>query len=239
MSNSIVEIEDTDCIFVFGYNAADSHPIVARRIIKAKAKGAKIIVCDPRRIETARIADIHVPLKNGSNIAFLNAMAQVIIAENLHDRAFIEQHTEAFETFRDLVATYTPESVEETTGISAQMIRETARMYAKAPTATILWGMGVTQFYQGVETVRTLTSIALLTGNLGKPYVGVGPVRGQNNVQGACDMGALPNTFPGYQYVNQPEVLEKFAKAWGVEKLNVDILPALKDGDSYSIQTGA
>ncbi|EFE24338.1 Formate dehydrogenase H [Edwardsiella tarda] len=229
MSNSIVEIEDTDCIFVFGYNAADSHPIVARRIIKAKAKGAKIIVCDPRRIETARIADIHVPLKNGSNIAFLNAMAQVIIAENLHDRAFIEQHTEAFETFRDLVATYTPESVEETTGISAQMIRETARMYAKAPTATILWGMGVTQFYQGVETVRTLTSIALLTGNLGKPYVGVGPVRGQNNVQGACDMGALPNTFPGYQYVNQPEVLEKFAKAWGVEKLNDKIGYALSE----------
>lgn len=229
MSNSIVEIEDTQCIFVFGYNAADSHPIVARRIIKAKAKGAKIIVCDPRFIETARIADIHVPLKNGSNIALLNALAHVIIEENLHDREFIQQHTEEFETFRDLVLPYTPESVEETTGISAQMIRETARMYAKAPTATILWGMGVTQFYQGVETVRTLTSLALLTGNLGKAHVGVGPVRGQNNVQGACDMGALPNTYPGYQYVTDEAAREKFAKAWGVSSLPAHIGHALSE----------
>ncbi len=205
MSNSICEIEDTQCIFVFGYNAADSHPIVARRILKAKEKGAKVIVCDPRYIETARIADIHLPLKNGSNIALINALAHVMIEENLYDQTFVEQHTEQFDEYRAIVAGYPPESVEKTTGLNAQQIRETARMYASAPTATILWGMGVTQFYQGVETVRALTSLAMLTGNLGKPNVGVNPVRGQNNVQGACDMGALPNTLPGYFQVTDAE----------------------------------
>lgn len=219
MSNSIVEIEDTKCIFIFGYNAADSHPIVARRIVKAKEKGAQIIVCDPRYIESARLADIHLALKNGSNIALINALAHVIIAENLHDKAFIDGHTEQFEEYRKLVEPYTPESVEAITGLKAEDIRKTARMYAKAENAVILWGMGVTQFYQGVETVRALTSLALLTGNLGKPHVGVGPVRGQNNVQGACDMGALPNTLPGYQYVEDKAALEKFAKFWGIEKM--------------------
>ena len=219
MSNSIVEIEDTKCIFIFGYNAADSHPIVARRIVKAKEKGAQIIVCDPRYIESARLADIHLALKNGSNIALINALAHVIIEENLHDKAFIDGHTEQFEEYRKLVEPYTPESVEAITGLKAEDIRKTARMYAKAENAVILWGMGVTQFYQGVETVRALTSLALLTGNLGKPHVGVGPVRGQNNVQGACDMGALPNTLPGYQYVEDKAALEKFAKFWGIEKM--------------------
>ena len=142
----------------------------------------------------------------------------MIIAENLHDKAFIDGHTEQFEEYRKLVEPYTPESVEAITGLKAEDIRKTARMYAKAENAVILWGMGVTQFYQGVETVRALTSLALLTGNLGKPYVGVGPVRGQNNVQGACDMGALPNTLPGYQYVEDKAALEKFAKFWGIEK---------------------
>lgn len=223
MSNSICEIEDTQCILVFGYNAADSHPIVARRILKAKKKGAKIIVCDPRLIETARIADIHLALKNGSNIALLNALANVIITENLYDANFVENHTEEFDSYRKIVAAYTPESVEETTGLKAQQIREAARMYAAAPTATILWGMGVTQFYQGVESVRALASLAMLTGNLGKPNVGINPVRGQNNVQGACDMGALPNTYPGYGNVTDPVEREKFAKAWGVESLPSEI----------------
>lgn len=229
MSNSIVEIEDTQCIFVFGYNAADSHPIVARRILKAKEKGAKIIVCDPRYIETARIADIHLPLKNGSNIALLNALAYVIIEENLYDQTFVENHTEQFDEYRAIVANYPPESVEKTTGLSAQQIRDTARMYATSPTATILWGMGVTQFYQGVETVRSLTSLAMLTGNLGKPNVGVNPVRGQNNVQGACDMGALPNTLPGYFQVTNVKARERFAKAWGIPAMPAEIGYALSE----------
>ena len=143
----------------------------------------------------------------------------MIIEEDLYDKSFVAGRSEGFEAYRNIVEGYTPESVEAITGISARQIRECARLYARAENAMILWGMGVTQFWQGVETVRSLTSLAILTGNLGKPHVGVNPVRGQNNVQGACDMGALPDTYPGYQYVKFPENREKFANAWGVESL--------------------
>ena len=206
-------------MFIFGYNASTSHPIVARRINHAKAKGAKIIVCDPRKIETARIADIYAPLANGSNVAFLNAMMNVILEEGLQDQKFIDEHTENFDAFYEVVKAYTPESTQHITGIEPEMLREIARTYAKAETATILWGMGVCQFRQGVEAVRALASLAMLTGNLGKPNVGVNPVRGQNNVQGACDMGALFNTLPGYQSFANPEINAKFAKAWGVPSI--------------------
>ncbi len=172
MSNAITEIDNTDLVFIFGYNPADSHPIVANHVINAKRNGAKIIVCDPRKIETARIADMHIALKNGSNIALLNAIGHVIIEEDLYDKSFVASRSEGFEEYRKIVEGYTPESVEEITGVSAQEIRACARMYASAKSAAILWGMGVTQFYQGVETVRSLTSLAILTGNLGKPSVG-------------------------------------------------------------------
>ncbi|MEH0832507.1 formate dehydrogenase subunit alpha [Pectobacterium cacticida] len=229
MSNSICEIEKTDCILIFGYNAADSHPIVARRILKAKARGAKIIVCDPRRIETARIADLWLPLKNGSNMALVNAFAHILINEGLYDKAYVARHTEGFEEFSQVVAKYTPEYVADITGLSPKLIRDAMRMYAAAPSATILWGMGVTQWGQGVDVVKGLSGLALLTGNLGRPNVGVGPVRGQNNVQGACDMGALPNMFPGYQKVTDKAVLAKFANAWGVPTLSANIGYSLTD----------
>ncbi|ELI7901904.1 formate dehydrogenase subunit alpha [Yersinia enterocolitica] len=229
MSNSICEIEDTKCILVFGYNAADSHPIVARRILKAKEKGAKVIVCDPRHIETARIADLWLPLKNGSNMALVNAFANVLITEELYDKDYVSRYTEGFDEYHAIVAKYTPEYVESITGLSAQTIREAMRIYAAAPSATILWGMGVTQWGQGVDVVKGLSGLALLTGNLGRPNVGVGPVRGQNNVQGACDMGALPNMYPSYQPVTDPATLEKFAKAWGVPSLSNKIGYSLTD----------
>lgn len=219
MSNSICEIEDTKCILVFGYNAADSHPIVARRILKAKEKGAKIIVCDPRYIETARIADIFLPLKNGSNMALVNAFANVLITEGLYDQDFVNNYAEGFEEYKAMVAKYTPEYTAEITGLDPQLVREAIRMYAAAPTATILWGMGVTQWGQAVDVVKGLSSLATITGNLGKPNVGVGPVRGQNNVQGACDMGTLPGTLPGYYSVDDAEARARFAKAWGVESI--------------------
>ena len=141
MSNAINEIDDTDLVFIFGYNPADSHPIVANHVINAKRKGAKIIVCDPRKIETARIADMHIALKNGSNIALLNAIGHVIIEENLYDKAFVASRTEGFEEYSKIVEGYTPESVEAITGVSAQEIRQCARMYAGAKSAAILWGM--------------------------------------------------------------------------------------------------
>lgn len=219
MSNSICEIEDTDCILCFGYNAADSHPIVARRIIEAKSKGAKIIVVDPRRIETARIADQWLQIKNGCNMALVNAFANVLLTEGLYDKTYVANFTEGYDEYRKTIEKYTPEFVEGITGLKADEIRQAMRTYAGAKTATILWGMGVTQWGQAVDVVKGLSGLALLTGNLGKPNVGVGPVRGQNNVQGACDMGALPNVFPGYYYVTDAEARARFAKAWGVETL--------------------
>ena len=219
MSNSICEIEDTKCILVFGYNAGDSHPIVARRIVKAQEKGAKVIVCDPRVIETARTADLYLPLKNGSNMALVNTFANVLINEGLYDKDYVAKYSEGFEEYKAMVAKYTPEYTASITGLDPQVVREAMRMYAAAPSATILWGMGVTQWGQSVDVVRGLSSLATITGNLGRPNVGVGPVRGQNNVQGACDMGALPNLFPGYQKVMDAGARAKFEKAWGVAKL--------------------
>lgn len=229
MSNSIGEIENTKCILIFGYNVADSHPVLAKRVIKAKESGAKIIVCDPRRIESARISDIHLQLNNGANMALVNALAYVLINENLYDADYVAKHTEGFADMRKIVEKYTPEYAAPITGLSPESIREAARMYAAAPSATILWGMGVTQWGQGVDVVKGLSGLALLTGNFGRPNVGVGPVRGQNNVQGACDMGALPNLYPGYQNVTEEENRDKFAKAWGVDSLSTEIGCALTD----------
>ena len=217
MSNSIGDIENSRCLLVFGYNCADSHPIVARRVIKAKDKGAKIIVCDPRRIETARIADQHLQMRNGSNMALVNAFAHVLLEEDLYDHEYVSRYTTGLDELREIVKDYAPEAVESLTGIPAMQVRQAMRTYAAAPSATIMWGMGVTQFGQAVDVVKGLASLALLTGNLGREAVGVGPVRGQNNVQGACDMGVLPNQFPGYQDVVDAAVREKFANAWGID----------------------
>ena len=216
MSNSIPEIENTDLLLIFGYNGADSHPIVARRIVKAKEKGAKIIAVDPRVTETARISDIHLDLKGGTNMMLVNAFGNVLINENLYDKDFVANHTDNFEEYKKIVEPYTPEYAEKYTKIPANTIRNAMREYAKAKNAMILYGMGVCQFSQAVDVVKGLASLALLTGNLGRPNVGIGPVRGQNNVQGACDMGALPDVYPGYQKVTNPEIRAKFEKAWGV-----------------------
>ncbi len=220
MSNGIHEIDNTDLLFIFGYNGADSHPIVARRIIKAKEKGAKIVVTDPRITESARIADLWLPIKNGTNMILVNAFANVLINEGLYNKQYVEEHTEGFEKYKALVEKYTPEYAEKMTGVSAEDIRKSMRMYAEAKNATILYGMGVCQFGQAVDVVKGLASLALLTGNFGRPSVGIGPVRGQNNVQGACDMGALPNVYPGYQPVTNDSIREKFEKAWGTKLSN-------------------
>jgi formate dehydrogenase major subunit len=217
MSNSIPEIEDTKCVFIFGYNAADSHPVVARRIIKAKEKGAKIIVTDPRLTEAARISDLWMPIKNGTNMALVNAFANVLIEEQLYNKNYVANYTEGFDEYKTMVARYTPEYAEKITGIPAKDIREAMRIYAAAPSAFILWGMGVTQYGQAVDVVKGLSGLALMTGNLGRPNVGVGPVRGQNNVQGTCDVGCLPNVYPGYQPVTDEKAREKFEAAWGVK----------------------
>ncbi|MGL5600074.1 MAG: formate dehydrogenase subunit alpha [Silvania sp.] len=222
MSNSISDIENSKCLLIFGYNCADSHPIVARRVIKAKQNGARVIVCDPRKIETARIADRHLQINNGCNMALVNAFIYTLLEENLYNSDYVAQYTEGLDALRDTVSDYAPENVEDITGVTAKQIREAMRIYAAAPSATVMWGMGVTQFGQAVDVVKGLSTLALLTGNLGREHVGVGPVRGQNNVQGACDMGVIPNQFPGYQDVVDPQVREKFARAWGVDPQLMD-----------------
>ncbi len=226
MSVSIPTLEETDCILLFGYNPAASHPIVARRIVRAKERGAQLIVCDPRAIESARIADVYLPLRNGSNLALVNALAYTVIDEDLADWDFIDEHTEGFDAWWDVVQDYAPEDVEGVTGLDAELVRQAARRYAQAPSAVLGWGMGVTQQAQGVQTVRALAALALVTGHIGRPNSGLAPVRGQNNVQGSCDMGMWPSLYPGYQRVDDPAVRAKFAAAWGVPEERL----SLKEG---------
>lgn len=217
MSCGVPGMEDAGCLFLFGYNPSASHPLVARRVVRAKEKGAKIIVADPRVIETSRIADIYMPLKNGSNIAFLNAFANIIVSEGLADKQFIDEHTSGFDDWWKIIEKYTPENTQHIHGIEPAVMREAARMYATAePSSILCWGMGITQQKQNVEGVHSLAAIACISHQIGKPNSGLGPVRGQNNVQGSCDMGALPNFFPGYQDVTSQANREKFAKLWDV-----------------------
>ncbi|OBR93747.1 formate dehydrogenase H [Clostridium ragsdalei P11] len=220
MSNGIHEIDDTDLLLIFGYNGAASHPIVAKRIVRAKQKGAKVIVVDPRITESGRIADLWLPIKNGTNMVLVNTFANILINKQFYDKQYVEDHTVGFEEYKSIVEDYTPEYAEKVTGIPAEDIVEAMKMYSSAKNAMILYGMGVCQFAQAVDVVKGLASIALLTGNFGRPNVGIGPVRGQNNVQGACDMGALPNVYPGYQSVTDDAIREKFEKAWGVKLSN-------------------
>ncbi|KMT22125.1 formate dehydrogenase subunit alpha [Clostridium cylindrosporum] len=216
MTNSIPEIEDAKLIMVFGYNPAEAHPVVARRIVRAKEKGAKLITADPRMTESVRISDLWLQLKNGTNMALVNGFGHVLVNEGLYNKEFIEKYTEGFETYKKQVEKYTPEYVESITGVKAEDIRTAMREYAATDEAMILYGMGVCQFSQAVDVVKGLAALPLLTGKLGRPNVGIGPVRGQNNVQGTCDMGVLPADLPGYQKITNEEAVQKFEKAWGV-----------------------
>jgi formate dehydrogenase major subunit len=215
MTNSIEDIEDADCILIIGSNTFEQHPLIARRIVKAKEKGTKIIVIDPRKTHTAKNADLYLQIVPGTNVALINGLINVIINENLIDEEFIKNRTKGFEELKKVVEKYTPEYVSKICGVSPELIIEAAKMYGSAERASILYCMGVTQFTSGVDGVKALCNLAMITGNIGKRGTGVNPLRGQNNVQGACDMGTLPNVFPGYQKVNI--AYEKFEEAWGVE----------------------
>ncbi|SDL11676.1 formate dehydrogenase major subunit [Natronincola ferrireducens] len=218
MTNSVAEIKEADTIFVTGSNTTESHPVIGAQIKQAvRHKGAKLIVADPREIELAKDADVFLKIKPGTTIALSNAMVNVILQEGLENKKYIEENTEGFEALKEVVAKYTPEKVAEICGVDAEDIRKAARLYAEANKGSILYCMGVTQHHNGTENVISLSNLALVTGNLGREGTGVNPLRGQNNVQGACDMGALPNVMTGYQPVNNPAVLEKFEAAWEVK----------------------
>ena len=219
MTNSISEIEDAKALFVIGSNTTETHPVIGYRIKMAKNKGASLIVADPRRIDLVDYADVFLQLRPGTNEALLNGIIHVIIKEGLADKKFIREKTEGYAQMSLAIQKYTPEYVEGITGVSAAKIRHAARLYAGAESAAILYTMGLTQHIKGTNSVLAVANLAMVSGNIGKPHSGVNPLRGQNNVQGACDMGALPNVLTGYQRVEDRGVLSKFRRAWGT-KLN-------------------
>ena len=217
MTNPIYDItHNVDCILLVGSNPEEAHPVVGMQIRQAVQNGTRLIVVDPRDIGLTQYADIHLKLKPGTNIMFANGMMHVMIEEGLVDQEFIAQRTEGFEELKKIVKDYTPERVAEVCHIDKDQLIEAARMYATAKKAPIIYCLGVTEHSTGTEGVMSMSNMAMLCGKLGKPGCGVNPLRGQNNVQGACDMGASPTDFPGYQKVTNPEVVAKFEKAWGV-----------------------
>lgn len=217
MTNPIDDLLVADAILVTGSNTTENHPIIGLRIREAVERGAKLLVFDPRDISLTRLADVWARQLSGTDVAWINGLMHVILREGLHDRAFIAERTEGFEVLEKVLGSYTPERVSEITGIPAADIERAARIYGEAERASIVYSMGITQHTTGVDAVRSLANLAMLTGNIGKPGAGVNPLRGQNNVQGACDMGALPNVFPGYQQVADEKVRAKFEAAWGVK----------------------
>ena len=239
MTNSIAELEDTDCIFVIGSNTTENHPVIAARIKRAARYNHKtLIVIDPRRIDLVKHATLWLRQKPGTDIAVINGIMNVIINENLHDAAYIAERTENFEAMKETLAKYTPAYVEQISGVPAADLIKAARLYAQAKAASIVYCMGITQHTVGTDNVKTLANLAMLTGNVGILGGGVNPLRGQNNVQGACDMGGLPNVFSGYQVVTDENNRKKMEAAWGVSGLPdyvgmtmTDMLPAILKGD--------
>jgi len=216
MTNSVAELEEAGLILAVGTNTTETHPVLALRVKEAARRGAKLIVADPRRIELTDHATRWLRLRIGTDTALFNAMARVIIEEGLESRDFIERHTEGFEEFRESVQEFTPERAEQITGVPAEEIVAAAREYATTKPAAIIYTMGITQHTCGVQNVQSLSNLALLCGNFGLPSSGVNPLRGQNNVQGACDVGCGPVDLPGYQKIANDDVRRKWEQAWGV-----------------------
>jgi formate dehydrogenase alpha subunit len=216
MTNSISDFSKADLLFIIGSNTTECHPVIGRVIRRAvKFKGTKLIVADNRAIELSELAEIHLRHRPGTDVALINAIMNVIIAEDLQDRAFIEERTEDYQELVETIKHYTPERGEEISGVPHSEIVKAARIIAEAESVSVLYGMGITQHTTGTDNVKSLANLLMLTGNIGREGTGLSPLRGQNNVQGACDVGALPNVYPGYQSVNNELVKEKFESAWG------------------------
>lgn len=229
MTNSIDEIRDSEMMFVIGSNTTEAHPIIAMEMKRARQRGAKLVVADPRKIWLAEMADLHLQLRPGTDVWLLSAMANVIIAEGLHDADFIDAHTRDFDQVVNKVKTYTPQAAEKITGVAAEDIRTAARWYATTKRAGIYYTLGITEHTHGTDNVYSLANLVLMTGHLGVRSAGMNPLRGQNNVQGANDAGATPIYYPGYQKVVDNEVRSKFEKAWKVplspdEGLNLNVM---------------
>jgi len=208
------EIKDAACILVIGSNTSAGHPVIALQIKKAVRNGGKLIIANPREIELCRYADIWLRHLPGSDVALLMGMMKVILDEELVDLPFISECCDNFDAFKESLKNFDLDFVEKATGVPGNTIIEAARLYATCKPATIIYAMGITQHSHGTDNVLATANLAMLTGNMGKPSTGVNPLRGQNNVQGACDMGALPNVYTGYQRVDNPDLQKKFEIAW-------------------------
>ena len=220
MTNSIGEFENADLFLVTGSDTTEQHPLIGSRIINAfNDRGAKLIVVDPRKIELAKYATIYMAQDNGTDVAWINGMVNVIIKEKLYNQTYIEERTENFEELKRIVEQYTPEYVEKITKIPRKLLIQAARLYAETKKAMIVYSMGITQHTTGVDNVKSLANLSMLTAHVGFASTGVNPLRGQNNVQGACDLGALPDVFSGYQKVTDDAARAKFEGMWKVENL--------------------
>ena len=237
MSNNIAGIVDNDVLFVIGSNTTETHPVIALRMQKAVKQGAKLIVADPRRIQLAGEADLWLNHRPGSDAALINAMCHVILRDDLADKNYIDAKTEGFDAFSEAVAGCTPQWAEKITGVAAAEIEEAARIFARADKAAIYYTMGITQHTSGTSNVLALANLALMTGNMGKDGAGLNPLRGQNNVQGASDMGCNPLNLPGYRRVDNKEASRRIGEIWA-QKLSprpgltaTEMTEAILEGD--------
>jgi formate dehydrogenase alpha subunit len=217
MTNSFAELENARCLLVIGSNTTEAHPMAAKRLFRALANGNKLIVVDPRRTQIAQLSHLHVQHNLGTDVALINGMMHVIYKNGWHNQAFIEERTERFEDLVRVIDQFPPERAAQITGVAADDIIKMAEWYARSETSAIVYVLGITQHSTGTDNVKSLANLAMLCGHIGRPSTGVNPIRGQNNVQGACDMAALPNVLPGYQYVTVPENVQKFEAAWNVK----------------------
>jgi formate dehydrogenase alpha subunit len=216
-SNSFDDLDRADCFLLAGSNPTEAHPVVGARIKQAVLRGAGLVVVDPRRVELAGYADVHLRGRPGSNVAVFNGLAHVLVEEGLVDDAYVAERTEGYDELRELLREYTPAHVERLSGVPAEDLRRAARLYGRAASPAIVYGLGITEHAHGTDGVRTLTNLGLLTGSVGtEDGCGVNPLRGQNNVQGASDVGALPDLLPGYQSVADDEAASRFEERWGV-----------------------
>ena len=237
VSNQVADGTQAEVIIVIGARPNDNHPVAATFIKNATIRGSKLILIEPYGSEMYLHAEHLLKLRPGTDVLLLNGIMHTIIAEDLHNKEFIEQHTDGFDALKDNLHNYSPEKVAPICGISVDTIKTVARLYATAETAIIFWGMGISQHIHGTDNARCLISLALLTGQIGRPSTGLHPLRGQNNVQGASDVGLIPMVYPDYQPVVDKKVREKFEKLWGQElnphpgKTVVEIMHAIHDGD--------
>jgi formate dehydrogenase alpha subunit len=238
MTNSFDDIaEQAQIYFVIGSNTTENHPVLGMRLRQAvKQRGAKLIVCDPRAIPLAELATLHIRQKPGTDIALLNGIMHVLVSEGLYDADFVAERTEGFEALQAKLMAYSPQRAAEITAVPAEQIVEAAHLLAAHRPGALLYAMGITQHTTGHQNVLSCANLQMLLGNMGVPGGGVNPLRGQNNVQGACDMGGLPNVYPGYQAVTGDAAQAKFEQAWGVPLSNevgltlTDMLPKAEEG---------